>query len=322
MKKPSQRHLSKNSSSLFVITTGDPAGCGPYITVQALNRLKFFQRIRPVVVGDRVVLEKIKGFDRCISFINLVDVRVPGIRKVKKGRISKIAGEASFLYLKEGLKIIDREGGGVLVTAPVSKEAISIVSPAFSGHTEFLARHYRVQKFAMMMVSKKVRIVLVTRHIPLRDVPQAITSSVLKDTINLVYKFLKEKFSIAHPRIVCASLNPHAGIDTFLDKEERRILSAIRKLKHHVYGPYPADTLFIPERLKEYDCVIALYHDQAMVPFKLLSFKDGVNLTVGLPIIRTSPAHGVAFDLMRNNREPSSSSMISACKLAYRISER
>jgi 4-hydroxythreonine-4-phosphate dehydrogenase len=125
---------------------------------------------------------------------------------------------------------------------------------------------------------------------------------------------------IKKPKIVISSFNPHAGIDTFLGKEEKIIKSAMNKCEHKIYGPYPADTLFLKNKIKDYDCIICLYHDQAMIPFKLLSFKQGVNLTIGLPIIRTSPAHGVAFDLIRKAKRPLHHSMLEAIKLSAKLS--
>jgi 4-hydroxythreonine-4-phosphate dehydrogenase len=206
-----------------------------------------------------------------------------------------------------------------LVTAPLSKEAARLVLPNFSGHSEYLADYFKAKNIAMMMVSNKLKTVLLTRHIPLREVPLSLNRRELLNTFSLVYFSLKTMFRIKNPKIAISSLNPHAGVNTFLDKEEKLIYKAVKDFKKEIYGPYPSDTIFTEDNLKKYDCVISLYHDQGMIAFKLLSLKEGVNLTLGLPIIRTSPAHGVAYDIMRQHKVPFSSSMAEAIKLAMRL---
>jgi 4-hydroxythreonine-4-phosphate dehydrogenase len=126
-------------------------------------------------------------------------------------------------------------------------------------------------------------------------------------------------FKIKNPKIALVSFNPHAGINTFMNEEEKVISQAVRKFRNRIYGPFPADTIFIKENFRKYHCIITLYHDQGMIPFKLLSFKEGVNLTLGLPIVRTSPAHGVAYDVLKKGKKPFSSSMIEAVKLALSL---
>ncbi|MBU2265826.1 MAG: 4-hydroxythreonine-4-phosphate dehydrogenase PdxA, partial [Candidatus Omnitrophica bacterium] len=202
---------------------------------------------------------------------------------------------------------------------PLSKEAVQSIKKKFSGHTEYLQDHFRAAQVEMMMVSKQLKVVLLTRHTVLRKAGALINSKDVAKTLELVYTSLKQQFKIKKPRIVLASFNPHAGVDTFLEKEEKEIVSGISKFKGKTYGPYPADSLFTKDNLKLYDCVISTYHDQAMIPFKLLSMKDGINLTLGLPVIRTSPAHGPAFDLIRQDKKPFSSSMLEAIKLAVQL---
>ena len=301
-----------------IITTGCPAGCGPFITLKAIEALKN-KKIDFFVVGDKKILQEIPVYKKIKNRINLVDLNTPGIEKIKKGYSSKLAGSASLNYLKEGLEIAKEMRVKHFVTAPLSKEAVKLVFPQFCGHTEYLADYFKTKNFAMMMVSKKLKVVLFTRHIPLRKIPSFIRKKELTNNLFLVQSCLKEIFRIKHPKIAFASLNPHAGINTFLDKEDKIIYAAIKKFKEKIYGPFPSDTLFLGENLSKYDCLITTYHDQAMIPFKLLSFGDGVNLTLGLPIIRTSPAHGVAYDIIRQKKLPFSSSMEEAIKLALRL---
>jgi len=272
------------------------------------------------VVGDRRVLKRYRLFNRLSGKITFIDVKTPRIDSVRPGYPSRLSGVAAMNYLKTALKLMKREKIERLVTAPLSKEAVRISMGGFSGHTEFLAQKLRRNNVGMMMVDGNLRIFLLTRHIPLRDVSGTIRKKLVKDNLLLVRHSLKSVFRIKNPKIVFAGLNPHAGVNTFLGKEERIIRDIVKDFKHGVEGPYPADTLFLKNIAKKYDCIIACYHDQAMIPFKLLSFTKGVNLTLGLPIIRTSPAHGTAFDLMRDNIKPVHSSMVSAIKLARKLS--
>lgn len=307
------------SKKRVVISAGDPAGCGHFITLEALKNCKvedadFF------VVGDKKIFEKYPSYKQVKDKINLVDLKTPKIDKIKKGEISKFTGAATLNYLNEALMLLKDSRTKRLVTAPLSKEAVSLIHSNFSGHTEYLAAYYRVNNFAMMMASKSLKVVLLSRHISLRDVPFRLNSQNIFDNLCLVYASLKRQFKIKNPKIVFTSVNPHAGINTFLESEEKRIVKAKAKFNQETYGPYPADTLFTKENLKKYDCILCAYHDQGMIPFKMLSFYDGVNVTLGLPIIRTSPAHGTAFDLLKAGKKPFSSSMEAAIETALKLS--
>lgn len=301
----------------MIITSGDPAGCGPYITLKSLENLNLSGAVF-LVVGDKSVLEKVPGSAKVLRRIEMIDCRTSGISRLKKGRISELAGRASLDYLETALDLALKEKVQALVTAPVSKEAVQLVLPEFSGHTEYLAGFFAVKKFCMLMASPRLNVVLLTRHIPLRDVPQALTSKIITETVDLVYSFLKTRCALSRPKIAVTSLNPHAGKDTFFDHEERVIARAVALRRNKLSGPFPSDTIFIPERMKQFDCILCCYHDQGMIPFKLLSFADGVNVTLGLPLIRTSPAHGTAFDAVRRRAPLASSSMEAAIRYACR----
>ncbi len=283
-----------------VVTLGDPAGCGPQVSFKAIDSL-IDRPIKFWVVGDKFIAEQFSQYHKIKDKIVFIDEATDKIEKVKKGSLSKISGQASLNYLNKALELIEKNNFNCLVTAPVSKEAIGLIRPGFVGHTEFLAGYFGSKKVAMMMASSKLRTVLLTRHVPLREAASLINKELVLDTLNLVYAFLKEKEGLLDPKIAIASFNPHAGIDTFVGKEEKAIGKAISKFGKKIYGPYPCDSLFTENNLKKFDCIIAVYHDQAMIPFKLLSFREGVNITLGLPIIRTSPDHGVAFDLVESS---------------------
>ena len=302
----------------IVITIGDPAGCGPFITLKSIYSLRN-KNIDFFVVGDEKILERVPAYEKVKKRFVLFDLNTKGIEEIKKGFSSKLSGKASFNYLNKALQILKNFKIKRLVTAPLSKEAVKLVYPKFLGHTEFLANYFKCKNFAMMMVSKKIKVVLFSRHLPLRKVSCKIKKGDYLELFKLIYSYLEKMFRIKNPKIATCSFNPHAGINTFLEKEEREILKAIKEFKKKIFGPFACDTLFVKENLKKYDCIIASYHDQAMIPFKLLSFKEGVNLTVGLPIIRTSPSHGVAYEIIKEEKNPFSSSMEEAIKLALRL---
>lgn len=301
-----------------LVTTGDPAGCGPYISLKAVERV-CGRNIDILLVGDKPVLERLSLYKRIKTKIRLIDAGNPDTDKIEKGKISPAAGMAALSYLKKALEVIRREKIKAMVTAPVSKESIQSICPGFRGHTEYLAGAFESDCFAMMMVSRDLKIVLLTRHVPLRMVPRELKKGDLKKVILMIRRFLKNKFKIVKPKIVLCSVNPHAGIDTFLDREEAEFKPVLDGLQGLVSGPYPSDSVFTPENLSKYDCVLCPYHDQGMIPFKLICRRRGVNLTLGLPVIRTSPAHGVAFDAVRAGKRIFSSSMEEAVKLAVSL---
>lgn len=300
-----------------VVTSGDPCGCGPLITLAAVEKGGFSSG-EITLIGSEAVFAKYPIYKAVKNKITLVDVMFDGIEKLSP-QPSSLGGKAALAYLECALAVMKRTGIARLVTAPVSKEAVKLTLPSFQGHTEYLAGRYGAKEVEMMMVSDQIKTVLFTRHIPFAAVSKAINKKDLRRTMAMVLATLKGSFRIKNPRIAVLSVNPHAGVDTFLGKEEKVIVEAIKPFKNNVFGPLASDTAFIPVNLKKYDCFICIYHDQGMVPFKLLAFKDGVNFTAGLPIVRTSPAHGTAFDLMRNHIMPDCTSMHAAIQLAFKL---
>jgi len=302
-----------------VLTAGDPAGCGPAISLRAVDNFRG-PGINFFIVGDEEVFRRFPLYRKIKNKFTLVDVKTMGITKLQPGFATRLSGQAALSYLDKGLAVLRKLKAKHLVTAPLSKEAVRQVSPGFRGHTEYLAGHFKAKNVVMLMVAPKIKTALLTRHIPLSDIPRCLRKREVANLLSLVYSSLKRQFKINKPRIVFASVNPHAGIDTFLEREERILLGAIKDFGKSIHGPYPADTLFVKHNLKKYDCFVCAYHDQAMIPFKLLSFPAGVNVTLGLPIVRTSPAHGVAYDVIREGKDPFHSSMLAAVKLALNLS--
>ena len=304
-------------SKTIAITLGDPCGIGPEVTARAIacpviRRLATF-----VVIGDmRTFLER--GGRRYAS-CRFVDIPYPG--RLRAGRVNKRAGGNALAALETAVGLLKEKRVSALVTAPLCKEAVLMNTPGFVGHTEFLARAFGCPEVGMMFVGESLRTMLVTRHIPLHRVSAAISPETVSRTILLTHQALKNLFQVRRPVIAVCGLNPHAGEHGHLGLEERDVIEpvirALRKKRIDVRGPFAADTLFTPERVRTYDAVVAMYHDQGLIPVKSTQ-KKLVNLTVGLPFIRTSPAHGTAFDIAGQDRADAAS-MRAAIELAARL---
>ncbi|MDH4174761.1 MAG: 4-hydroxythreonine-4-phosphate dehydrogenase PdxA [Betaproteobacteria bacterium] len=292
----------------IALTSGEPAGIGPELCVAAARR---FRGARLVVIGDRALL---RGCPR-IEHVPLAAPR-------RAGKLDP----ANSPYV---LALLDRAIAGCLageydamVTAPVHKGVINDAGIAFTGHTEYLAAKARAPLAVMMLVGGGLRVALATTHLPLAEVPRAITRAGLLETLRVLHADLRKRFGIRRPRILVSGLNPHSGESGHLGTEERdTIAPAIaeaRKLGIAVEGPIPADTLFVPARLKRADCALALYHDQGLPVLKYASFGRGVNVTLGLPFVRTSVDHGTALDIAGKGRADAGS-LLEALKLARRL---
>lgn len=308
---------SKSNSRVIGITVGDPGGIGPEVTAKALSRATIRRLARFVVIGDEEVCDLPRGgnIDRYL-------VKGTGSAGARVGRISAANGRAALKYLDAAVSLLKTKRIDGLVTAPVSKEAIMKTDRTFIGHTEYLADAFDSPQVGMMFVSGPLRTIIVTRHIPLKDVPQAVTADAVLAALRLTDRALKKHFRLRRPRIAVCGLNPHAGENGKIGKEEQSViipaLTRARRAGIAVEGPYAADTLFIPARLRDYDCVVAMYHDQGLIPVKTLAFDSVVNLTVGLPFVRTSPAHGTAFNIAgKNTADPAS--MVAAIRLACEL---
>ena len=282
------------------ITCGDPAGIGPEIAQKAANDPRVRDICEPVVYGP------------------------PAGARFTPGELSAEAGQAAYDTLCEAVK--DAQSGVVaaVATAPVNKLAFARAGLPWKGHTDLLAHLTGSPRVAMMFWSEPLKVVLATIHIPLASVTSALTRELVDEIIDLSSRELP-RFGIAQPRLAVAGLNPHAGEDGLLGHEEAKVLrpaiEAAQKRGIHIDGPFPGDTVFGRAVRGEFDAVIACYHDQGLIPVKLLAFGRAVNVTLGLPIIRTSVDHGTAFDIAgKNVADPSS--MIEATLLAARLATR
>ncbi len=292
----------------IALTSGEPAGIGPELCVAAARK---FRGARVVVIGDRALL-------RGCAHIEHVPLAAP-----------RRAGKLESANSRYVLALLDRAIAGCLageydamVTAPVHKGVINDAGVAFSGHTEYLAAKAGAAHVVMMLVGGGLRVALATTHLPLADVPRAITRAGLLQTLRVVHADLRTRFGIRRPRILVSGLNPHSGESGHLGTEERDTIepaiAQARRLGIAAEGPIPADTLFVPARLRRADCVLALYHDQGLPVLKYASFGRGVNVTLGLPFVRTSVDHGTALDIAGKGRADAGS-LLEALKLARKL---
>ncbi len=313
--------MSRSSNKAIGITLGDPSGIGPEVVVKAIRNSQIRRLPKIVIVGDGKVLRRYSAALPANCF--LLDLQNVDHGKWRVGQPQRLSAKASLEYLDKAVLLIKSKQIGSLVTAPVCKETIQLLGMPFVGHTEYLARQFGVKQFGMMFVSSRLRTMLVTRHIPLAQVSRSINSSNIFACIRLAHDALKNFFKIRQPIIAVCGLNPHSGEGGMIGQEEiTKILPAIRKARKkgiRILGPLAGDTAFTPKVAQEYDLIVAMYHDQGLIAPKSLDWSGLVNLTVGLPFIRTSPAHGTAFNIAgKNQADPRS--MIEAIKLAAKFS--
>lgn len=325
----------KDKRPIIAITMGDPAGIGPEIIIKALSLAELSRLSRPVVIGDArvmknamkyskaspVVLKEIKRLDEGdfrTGIINILDMDNVDVPKLKIGKVSVEAGRAAVKYIERAIDLAMDKKVDAITTGPINKEAINKAGFRFDGHTELLAKRTGAKHCAMMFLSDSIRVMLVTTHIPLSQVAKEIDKKRVLEIIKLADKELTELLG-KRPRIGVAGLNPHAGESGIFGSEEQKIISPAveeaKKLGINVKGPVSADAIFYLANLNMFDIVIAMYHDQGLIPLKLLSFNKSVNVTVGLPIIRTSVDHGTGFDIAGKGWA-NPSSMIQAIKVA------
>ncbi len=325
----------------IAITLGDPNGVGPEIALKSVRRLSGLRIAQPVLVGSPRALRAHaarmgNAFPNMRAATSLPD-RIPSGEclvlhgpedeafEPAFGKVAPEAGALAMRAVERAVKLCLAGEVDAMVTAPVHKEAIARAGYAHPGHTEFIAGLAGCDRHAMMMIADGLRVGLATAHRPLRDVAAAITQEAVRTTIRVVHAALRRDFGVARPKIAVLGLNPHAGEGGVLGREETRAISpAIREAQADgiaASGPYPADGFFGTGAWRRCDAVLAMYHDQGLAPFKTLAFGRGVNYTAGLPIVRTSPDHGTAFDIAGQGRAQSES-MSNAIRLAVDIARR
>jgi 4-hydroxythreonine-4-phosphate dehydrogenase len=301
-----------HSAPPLAVTSGEPAGIGPDLCLLLAQQE---QTHALVVLADKNLLSqraKQLGLEVCLQDYtgqtviplpagNLCVLHVPLKQNVQAGKLDPANSRYVLDILSRALQGCQSGEFSGMVTAPVHKEIINVAGIAFTGHTEFLAEQTHTPLVVMMLAGGGMRVALATTHLPLRAVPDAITAELLESVLRIIQSDLSKRFGISHPRILVAGLNPHAGEGGYLGHEEIEVmipvLDKLRAGGFNVSTPLPADTLFTPQRLAQCDCVLTMYHDQGLPVLKHASFGRGVNVTLGLPIIRTSVDHGTALEL-------------------------
>jgi len=294
----------------ILITMGEPAGIGPEVAIAAFTHFGGRVGARPLrLVGDPALFASHR------EHVIPTHARVSAI----PGRLDVANADAVTEAIELAVRACLHGEAAALVTAPINKAVLNEAGFRHPGHTEFLAALTGARRAVMMLASEKLRVVPLTIHLPVAEVPAAISKQALFETAEIILTALRRDFGILNPRLAVAGLNPHAGEEGMLGAEEEKIIApAIAALKARgfaVKGPLSADTLFHEEARENYDAALCMYHDQALIPIKTLSFWDGVNVTLGLPIVRTSPDHGTALDIAGTGKADPRS-MIAAVKLA------
>ena len=320
---------------LIAVTMGDPSGIGPEIIAKALARPEIVAHCRVLVIGDEQAMARSIGISGLpLRLVTLPDGLLPadpdpaviylrpmsslGARDMEFGKPTVAGGDAMFRYITEAARLCQSGAVSAMATAPISKESLNRAGHHYPGHTELLAELTSAEEFVMMLAGDRLRVTLVTIHEALRDVPRLVTYEKVLATIRITHRDLGRYFR-ENPRLAVLALNPHSGEGGLFGDEEKRTIrpavEAARREGINAVGPLPADTLFHFAVRGDYDGVVCMYHDQGLIPLKLLHFEDGVNVTLGLPIIRTSVDHGTAYDLAGTGTA-SDASMAAAIRMA------
>jgi len=320
---------------MVAISMGDPSGIGAEVIAGALAARGMRSALRPLVFGDD------RALARACTFLGVED-RLPRVEpgeRVPAGgalvRISRLAAAdrrpgkptpagaiAQAAYLEAAIEAVRDRQAQALCTAPISKAAINEAGLHFPGHTELLAERFGVSRVVMMLAGPVLRVVLATTHLPIAEVPKAISAGGIAEVLAITHRSLRQGFGIPRPRIAVCGLNPHAGEDGLFGDEEARLIRPGIELARaqgvRAEGPFPADGIFPRAARGGWDAVLAMYHDQGLIPLKTVHLETAVNVTLGLPIVRTSPDHGVAYDIAGKGRADPSS-MIHALRLAVQL---
>jgi 4-phospho-D-threonate 3-dehydrogenase / 4-phospho-D-erythronate 3-dehydrogenase len=317
------------------ITMGDPIGIGPEILIKALSSPDVYDICKPLIIGDEFIIRKacdllksplilnrinsVKSACFISGTIDLISVSQCDVQTINFSSPSKDTGKAMLNYIIKGVDMALNNDISAMVTCPITKTALKLIKSKFHSHTELIADRTNTKQYAMMLAGDRLKVVLVTIHIPVTKVSMNLTIENIIKIIRLTGKSLVDRFGIDTPKIAVAGMNPHAGEDGMFGHEEDETISPAvrlaRKEGYDVFGPLPPDTVFYHASQGRYDAVVCMYHDQGLIPFKMIHFKDGVNTTLGLPIIRTSVDHGTAYDISwKGIADPSS--LIEAIKMA------
>jgi 4-hydroxythreonine-4-phosphate dehydrogenase len=324
----------------LALTSGDPAGIGPDITIKAWQRRKqealppFYLRSDPDLVRGRAKMlgvdipcAEVCPKDAVTAFVDSLPVVATGhVTTAAAGRPDASSAEAALASIRQAVADVASGQASAVVTNPIAKAVLYRAGFRHPGHTEFLAELAAddgiTPQPVMLLWSPTLAVVPVTIHVPLREAIAQLSTDLIVATCRIAVRDLRRRFGMARPRLALTGLNPHAGEDGTIGNEERTIIApAVEKLRAEaidIRGPLPADTMFHDAARRTYDCAVCMYHDQALIPIKTLAFDDAVNVTLGLPFVRTSPDHGTAFDIAGTGRA-NPASLIAALRLAARM---
>ncbi len=322
MEKESKKFKSK---PVIGITIGDINGIGPEVIIKALENNKILNQITPVIYGSSKILSFYKkalnkqnfNFNQIKSLNEVHHKKVNVLNcwddliDITPGQVTEAGGKYAFMSLEKATKDVASGHLNAMVTAPINKHNIQNDNFNFPGHTEYLTDIVGKQDSLMFLVNDNLRVGVVTGHIPLKEVSEAVTADKIKSKLDLMIKSLKKDFGIAKPKVAILGLNPHAGEEGLLGNEENDVIKpVIEEYKSKgslVFGPFPADGFFGAGDHKKFDGILAMYHDQGLIPFKAMAFDTGVNFTAGLPIVRTSPDHGTGYSIAGKNKAEANS---------------
>lgn len=301
------------------ITVGDINGIGPEVIIKALSDSRILEHMTPVIFGSTKVLsfyrKLINSEDfhysqiKSIKDLNPRKINVVNcwheMAEIKVGTVTNEAGNCAFLALREAVNYLKENKIDAIVTGPINKKNIQREDFKFIGHTDFISEELGAKENLMLMVNEDLRIGVVTAHLPICEISKNLTQEKVELKLNIMIKTLKNDFGIDKPKVALLGLNPHAGEEGLLGKEESEVIEpVISKFKnkgHLVFGPFPSDGFFGTLQYQKFDGILAMYHDQGLIPFKMLGFESGVNFTAGIPKVRTSPDHGTAYGIAGKN---------------------
>ncbi len=326
-----------DNNQIIGITMGDPSGIGPEIILKSFC-LNDISEMRIIVIGDydimnaahrllktdNIALKRINNVSEALfteMTLNILDLNLIDIDKFQPGTVNEMSGNAAFGYIRKAIVLANNHEISGIATAPLNKEALHLAGHNYPGHTEILSALTNTTDYAMLLHDSQLSVIHVSTHISLLEAIKGLRKERIEKVIELADRSMKQ-LGCSQPSIAVAGINPHAGENgLFGDEETREIIPAVRAMKDkgfNVYGPFPPDTIFLQAINGKYDIVVAMYHDQGHIPLKLIGFKSGVNITAGLPFIRTSVDHGTAFEIAWQGKADESS-MAEAVRLAFKL---
>jgi len=331
--------MTKQKIRTIAITMGDPSGVGPEVILKSYEK-KSIRGQRVIVTGDFNIMQKaynmlkplsyglrkVPDMSACVfepSCLNILDLSLIDMNEFHPGILQAASGSAAYECIRKAVDLFYMDLIDAIVTSPLNKEALHAAGKEYPGHTELLASLTGAKDYAMLLYDKKLSVVHVSTHISLLDSIKRLRKERIEKVIMLADEAMR-KLLARRPRIAVAGINPHAGENGLFGKEEiEEIRPAVVRMKQNgidVEGPFPPDTVFLQTLEGKYDIVVAMYHDQGHIPLKLIAFSSGVNITVGLPVIRTSVDHGTAFDIAWQGKADETS-MVNAIKIAFKLAE-